>query len=484
MYLRSALCTVSFLALTGGAFAAPATQEGAARLTASFQTYLGKTPGVVTVTPAGETYDVRLDLAPLAALLPAEGGKIEASPLSYTLTDNGDGTWRVTEDQSFTLTIDAPNVMETTYRVDRMVSDGIWDENLPGFASQTVTLTGFGAETVSYDPDGQELSRSVQHTDSMTVTSTGKAGAAGGTDAAVSYTATGLSQTVSVPTAPDAPPTAMQMQAASYEGDLKIEALKSREVLGLIGWLVAHPSKQAVTGAQDEMRGLVTGALPVFKTLDGTMAVNDIVLQTPIGAFTATGLTGTIGANGVVSDGRFREAITVKGVAIPPGLAPDWAAQLVPTEIGLDMTVSGFDLAAPAQLVLKSFDLNKPEPVDPSLDQQLGQLILPKGTVNITLAPGQAAGPLYTLGYEGRMIAGPGLVPTGTARVTAQGLDKVQEELAKAPEEVRNQALMPLAMAMGLARDENGTLVWEIDASTPGSLKVNGTDLMGGAAAQ
>ncbi len=35
-------------------------------------------------------------------------------------------------------------------------------------------------------------------------------------------------------------------------------------------------------------------------------------------------------------------------------------------------------------------------------------------------------------------------------------------------------------MARGLAKDQgDGTLVWEIDATQPGTFKVNGMDLMG-----
>lgn len=480
MYLRSTLCTVSFLALSSAAFAAPATDEGAARLTAAIQTYLSATPGVVTVTPAGETYTLKLDAAPLIALMPAEGGKVEISPLTYVLTDNGDGTWRVTEDQAATLTIDVPGTMQATYKFGRIVSDGVWDEKLPGFSSQTATVTGFDAETVSFDPEGKEISRSTQRTETMDVNTTGTAAPAGGMDARVTYDAKGISQVMTMLTAPDAPPMNIEMQAADYTGDFTIQGMKSREILDLVGWAVAHPSKEAATAAQDELRGLLSATLPVFKSMQGTLAANSVTVGSPVGTFGAASLTGTIDANGVVSDGRLREAFAFKGVTIPAGLVPDWAAGMVPGEIALDVTVSGFDLAAPAQLLLKSFDLAKDPAVDPALDAQLAPLFMPQGKVDIALAPGTATSPLYTLTYEGQMAAGPGMMPTGTARITAQGLDKVQEELAKAPPEISGQVMMPMGMAMGMAKDEGGTLVWEIDASQPGSLKINGTEMMGG----
>lgn len=481
MFLRSSLCTVSFLALASAAQAAPATQEGAARLTASFQTYLGSTPGVVTVTPQGETYAVQLDAKPLAALLHADQGKVETSPLIYTLTDNGDGTWHVTEDQPLNIKIDVPGKMSVAYTADRMVSDGIWDERLPGFAKQTATITNFGSTTVEFGPDGKSLSTSTQTTKEMQIDTTGTAGATGGADVAVDYTANGVVQTMTLPSDPAAPPMTVEMTASGYVGSMKIGGLKSRDLLALAGWFVAHPSQEAIKTGQDELRGIATAALPVFGTLTGTMTANEVSVSTPAGPFGAASLDVTFDANGVVSAGRFREGIAVKGLTVPAGLVPDWAANLVPGEVGLDFTASGFDLDAPARMLLKSMDLTKPEAISPEVEAQLGALALPDGKIDITLSPGRAISPDYTLTYEGKMVAGPGVAPTGTARITAQGLDKVQEDLAKAPPEVSGQVAMPLAMAMGMAKNENGTLIWDIDASTPGSLKVNGLDMMGAA---
>ena len=41
-------------------------------------------------------------------------------------------------------------------------------------------------------------------------------------------------------------------------------------------------------------------------------------------------------------------------------------------------------------------------------------------------------------------------------------------------------AVMGFGMAQGMAKTEDGKLVWEIDASKPGSVLVNGTSVMGG----
>ena len=82
------------------------------------------------------------------------------------------------------------------------------------------------------------------------------------------------------------------------------------------------------------------------------------------------------------------------------------------------------------------------------------------------------------------MVAGPNSpAPTGKATITLAGIDKLQAALGNAPDTMKAQAMMGVGMAQGLAKtDADGKLVWEIDATTPGSVLINGTDVtkMGG----
>jgi hypothetical protein len=121
--------------------------------------------------------------------------------------------------------------------------------------------------------------------------------------------------------------------------------------------------------------------------------------------------------------------------------------------------------------------------VDEATMMSLAGQFMPSGNMDVALLPGLIKGADYEVTFEGAMTVGPGQMPVGTGVVRAKGLDKVQAALAAAPPEVSGQVMMPMGMAMGLATtDADGTLVWEIDASVPGSLKVNGNDMMGGAA--
>lgn len=121
------------------AFATPATQAGADALIAVFQTYLGTSAGVVGVRPTGESYDVKLDFAALSAKLP--DGKATISPIRMQLTDNGDGTWGVTQDQSFSLAISVPGKMDVAYDNANMSFAGTFDTALRAFSTATSDMT-------------------------------------------------------------------------------------------------------------------------------------------------------------------------------------------------------------------------------------------------------------------------------------------------------------------------------------------------------
>ena len=62
--------------------------------------------------------------------------------------------------------------------------------------------------------------------------------------------------------------------------------------------------------------------------------------------------------NGVVADGKLREKFTLTGLKTPPGIVPAWAESLVPQQMTLDFSGTGFDLAAPAAKIIDVMDLS------------------------------------------------------------------------------------------------------------------------------
>jgi hypothetical protein len=459
---------------------AEATPQGAADLTAVLQTYLGSVPGVVNVVPEGDAYAVTLDAAPLFAMIPPGAGiTVSLTPQRMRMTDRGDGTWGVTQEQPVDFRMAVPGQMEMAVTVAGMTCAGVFDAALRAFAENRCTLTGMTVDQTVTDPyAGQQVTR--QSLAEMVWETASRAGAGGGVDGTLRYSATGIAQTMDMPLEPGAPPLRIEATLDSYTVDGTTSGVRTDAFYRALAWAVANPSEAAMTANKGELKAIIEAGLPLWETIDAKGSGSNLVVKTPVGPFSAATLDFAIGLNGAVADGRFREAIRLDGFAAPPGLLPPFAEGLLPQTLSIDVGVESFDAATAAQLLVGLLDL--PAGQEPAADfgAQLARAFMPDGSVDIVLAPGELANATYRLTYEGRMQAGPGVVPTGTARVTATGFDAAMAMLEGAPPEMQKDLLPAIGMARGLARQEaDGSLVWDIDAGTPGTLKVNGMDLMG-----
>jgi hypothetical protein len=484
MFMRNAFLGTSFFALmSSAALAGPATPEEATRLLALFQTYLGTEPGVVAVEPAGDAYTVTLDFAPFIAKAAADTFSGTVTPYVMTLTDNGNGTWATVVDQSVEADITASGFSVFSYKIGSLKGTGVFDEQLTAFTSSRSDFTDLAVTQTITIPDEPPSSSSTSAAGGF-YESTAVSGVAGGVDSKITYALTNYAQTMEIPGAPGAPAAQVVINAETYGGDATLTAFDPVAFYKLIAWFVAHPSEEAIKADQAGLKTILTEGMPFFQNIATTGGMTNATVSTPVGAFTAEKVGITVEANGLIADGKFREGITLSGLKIPDGLAPAWSAGMVPKDVGFDVTVSGFNAADPVAAIIAAFDLTKDEPIDPAMQGTLMQAFMPNGTVDIKLAPGTIASDMYKLTYEGAMTAGPAGVPVGTAKVTMLGMDAVLAALQAAPPEVGGQIAPMLGMAQGMAQPGvDGALVWEIDASTPGTLLVNGTDMsmmMGG----
>lgn len=481
MNFKMTVCAAAALCLAPAAFAAPATPEGAQKLTEVMQSYLGATPGVVTVVPQGEAYGLTMDIAPLLALAPPDLAGATMTPMVMMVTDAGNGTWVVTQDQSFTLAMTVPGAADIRVEVARMSGTGVFDEALKAFATSHSEFTGMAVTEHLTQPGQPEMDVSITLASGV-VDATATADPAGGVNSASTLTMTGMVETIAIPAmAEGMPPINIEVSAESYETIGDASGLQMDGVLGLVKWVIAHPTPEAAEADKAGLKAVVQAALPLFDTLQATGTLRNVAMTTPLGSVGIDEITTEIEAHGITPDGLFREAITLSGLTLPEGMVPPWAVPLLPADFSIDVAFSGYDLATPALLLMPLFDLPTGTPPDPVLQDQALAALLPEGAVKITLAPGAVTGAGYELTYQGQMTAGPDAMPTGTATIRLTGAAAISEALAAAPDEVKSQALPSFAMAQGMAKpDENGALVWQIDATQPGTLKINGMDLMGG----
>lgn len=479
--MRSLLLAVPFCCVASLAPAQTASVEGAQALKSLLQTYFGATDGVVSVNPVGGSYSVTLDFAPLAAKAGPDVA-IAVTPLQMQLSQLGNGTWSMTQDQSFDLSIKAPDA-DIQVSLGNLTSKGTFDEALGTFSSSTTTAKDIKVyEKITMpaatppDPseppaDPTEVTYTIA---SMIYESQARAGGAGGVDSTGTYSLEGLSEAFTAP-----PFGQFQLNAATSNGSFAVDGLRPDAFYQLIAFFVANPDEAMILAKQGELKSIIKDGMPLFAHLTTSSAMNGLSLQSPFGLFEASEVSVTVALNGLIEDGLFREAITLKGLSIPVGLVPDWASDLVPSDVALDFSLSQFNPAAAVLAAIERFDPSKqPTPED---DEAMVKALLPSGEALFSLAPGSVTAPLYGLTYEGKIAFGPATtIPAGTARITATGMTAVRQALTKAPPEIGMQAGPALGMAEGMAKQgENGALVWELELTPEGEVKVNGVDMSG-----
>jgi hypothetical protein len=478
----SFLAFVCFVSAGTPGLSAAATAEEAQRLTEVFQTYLGKEPGVVLVTPSGEAYDVKIDPAPLIAKIKQPNFSAEITPFVMKLTDQGGGMWLVTQDSPLSFSAKMPGQLEMTVKAGAMKGRAVFDQNVSAFTSSTYDIADFSvAETITTPETTMHIAYDIK---AMHYETASTPAGADTLDSTFHWAMSGLTETVKVPTPqPGSTPMDLTLTAETGTQDGTIKGMKARAIYRLIAWFVAHPSEVAIKANQIELKSLISAGLPLFENVTAKGALQNLLVNTPVGPVGITNLGFDVGVNGVVADGMVHEGFRVEGVSLPPGLVPPFAADLVPQSFAFDFKVSDFNLADPAGMLLDMIDLNVARPTTPEENLKLLTALLPKGAVQLSMGPSKVTSKLYDVDFEGSMTAGPVGVPLGAATVRAKGLDDVMKALQAAPPEMVGQAIPAIIAAKGMAKTEaDGSLSWKIENTISGTVLVNGIDIskMGG----
>ncbi|MGB8315786.1 MAG: hypothetical protein WCE69_15010 [Aestuariivirga sp.] len=479
----SLLSALLFASANTSALAVTASPEEAARLTGVFQTYLGQEPGVVTVTPAGEAYDVKIDFTPLIAKVKKPNFSAAVSPVLMKLADQGGGKWLITQDSPLSYSAKVPGQLDMMVKIGALKSSAVFDQNLSTFITSTADITDIVVDETMTSPEATSM-HVAYNVKAMHYETTATAAGAGASDSTFHMAMSGMTETIGVPMSPSGgQPMDITVTAETGTQDGTITGFKAQAIYKLIAWFVAHPSEETIKANQAELKTLLGAGLPLFTNVTTTGALQNLSVTTPVGPVGIASLGFDVGMNGVVADGMLHEGFRAEGLTLPPGLVPPFAADLVPQSFALDFKVTDFNLADPAKMLLEVMDLNETKPTTPEEDAKLLTALLPKGTVEISMGPSKVTSKLYELGFEGALTAGPVGVPVGVATVRAKGLDEVMKALQAAPPEMAGQAIPGLIAAKGMAKTESdGSLSWKIENTISGGLLVNGIDVtkMGG----
>ena len=474
------------LALSAEAIAASATPQGAKDLTASIQQWFGNESGVVTVSPSGETYALKLDFAPYIAKFKSPDFTAEMTPLNFALTDQGGGKWLVTEDEPLRFRFSAPGVAEISLSIGKRKSTAVFDEAIGAFATSASENENVRfEETITPPNEGKtQIIMSLKH--SSTALAVAPAGS-GSINASVKVQSSGIAETFVIP-ASESSPTAIDITVTAKQSlqNLDFKGIRLMPIRQLIGFAIAHSKQDKLGADQAELKKLLLESIPLFDNYVFDYALKDLAAATPIGSvgMASIGVTGEL--NGIVANGLFQEGISFEGLTLPEGLVPPFAKDLIPEKFALSFKIDGFDLAAPAKILIETMEIDESKPLTPEDEAKLLAALLPTGKFNMSTGPGNVTNKTYDLNYEGSMTMRPNdQFMAGNALVKLKGFDALMDIVKAAPPEFGlEQSIIGLVAARGFAKTEtDGSLTWKLEGSSDGKASVNGIDLsnlMGG----
>lgn len=487
-----AVISPTFLAAPGVAFAqdavtpapAPGTEDGARALQESLSAYLTKAAfnsGIVKIQPDPKGYrltfkvDAQLDAEKMGGV----SGSVSVKPHSIVVAERPDGNWSVRSDSplsaGYDITVDGQK-NTAAYEVGPFFYEGVYSPSLGSFLS----TTGTAAETTVTQTDA--LTRSTASIGAQTFDMKATQVGEGAVDMTYSQTGKAYSQSASIAMDPTKPDERMTIDVTADGVDLAAsgKALKSRPMLDLYAFVLAHPSQEQLVAAQAELKDRLRALLPVWDAFEGRYAFNGIRIGSPFGILGATTGTADFSGDGVESDGRYRYTFGFEGLTIDSPMVPAWATSLIPKDMSFVTAVEGVDLATPARIAIDDFDLARDQPVsDEAGAEALAALSadLPK----VVFEPSTIKAADYEIAISGDMTFG-GIAPEVKLDITASGLDKAIRTLqeAGATDQRALQIVGPLSMATGFAKAlGDGRSQWVIETAADGSVKINGMQIKG-----
>ena len=453
--LKGALLAATLFAAP--AFAQTATPDGAKQLQDALSKTFGPAmfeKGVVSITPQGAAYAVKVDLGALRGEATKAGVTINIDPLVYMATPNADGTYGVTSDSainySFSKQGDEP--VDANFKLDGCKSNGVFDPKISAFSSYDVTCPG--GTLVVHSPK-QDIQASYG---SITTKLTGQSAGPDGTTIGMNGVLSDFVETVVLK---DETPMTVTVKAKSGTQEATIDNLRLGPILGIVSLAANAGSKKNILAQQDTIKQKALGALPFWDNMSGRFALSDVSVDTPLGQFKLGSFEETLGLTGVAKDATYGIGFKYAGLELPQGPIPAWATPLVPTQGNIDLKFSGVDLDGLARLAIQNFDASKKPPIPDSLTGQFLAIAV-SGQPHVTLAPSTLTASAGAMSAEGSMSVFPS--QAGKVTISATNLDQIVAAINSADVPNKDQAMMGIALIKGLAKTgPDGKAVWDVD---------------------
>jgi hypothetical protein len=477
MLKQKSLAALTFICLASSAWA-QSTQPEADRIKAALEKYLGKTPGVLTVQPKGDAYELTLDSSPLLKRVPNITAEI--SKFIYSLKPMSDKKWEVSSDGPLSAKLKLPDGQSNSYTAERMVSKGIFDEVNQVTLNSDFEVTNFTNSSEQSDATTGMSSKFNMKLASIKGTTKGTVVSPGVVDIQQQMTTSGVSQDISLSglAAANIPPTQLTITSTKDTYAIDFKGARTTGLFQLIAWFIAHPEQKLIVADQQGMKDAIRSALPLWDKLDSTTSLEGVKVLSSIGTFDVQKLIMNSNMSGLGKNANIQLVSDLQGLGLPQGLLPTWANELAPTVFKLDFAISGWDAESGIAFVVDKIDLKKEPPLS-NEDWAVAVTKFAPNPIKITINPSQLGSGISTISYSGEFKY-LGEKGSGEMTVTQTGFDALFEKVqaAAATDPLAQQLATGLIGAKGLGKaDGKGGYTWVISVSEDGKALVNGIDV-------
>jgi hypothetical protein len=469
---------LTLLLLSTTACWAAATQEEADSIKGSIQTYIGKEEGAVTVTPAGDGYDISFDAMVYLSKVKEPGFTASFKPFVYHAVPKGDGLWQVDAKNNIDISFGNPANLTVDIKVPDTNFSGTFSEAITGFLESKTTTGDMTVLENIVDANAGVTTNVAFAIKSLTSITKAVPAADGTADTSMEMSYQGVTASSSTVAGQGGQPVNLTYAMPTMTYKTATTGISNRKILDVMAWFVAHPTREDMIRDQSDLKLKLKAALPVAKNLKGNMGMEGLSVTSPIGVVTFDSFGFGADMNGVVKEGRLGESFSFAGLKLPPGVAPPWSEGLIPSNLKFAFEISGFDAEAPAAMFIDQLDVSAPEPVRPGTEQLYLAAFAPKNTITLTIPAGEITSPVYSLTYEGTSTISFAGLPQVNAKFRMTGMDKVIAQLQQAATDpTAQQGMAMLFAAKGIGKADGDAITWDVTMSPEGKLLVNGTDL-------
>ncbi|MET0259059.1 MAG: hypothetical protein ABW179_10830 [Methylobacterium sp.] len=469
--------------------ASAGTLEEAASIRTSLAAYLTAAPfdrKLLRIEP--DPHGQKITLDPASLLTELVGSPVSFAPLSFIVSERGDGTWNVfTSDP---VAISASYAVEGTtqsldYSQASQLFKGIYSPELATF------LTAEGRVGTTANRSQDAVSNSVATIDATRLTIASSAAANGGADIAFTQVYDGVTQTTTVqfPAGDGSPSQSFGFEAGAraVETSGSAKAARTRPLLDLYTLVLSRAAdleldpKGTLAGSFGAaLKDRLGAVLPLWSSLDGTASARELKVSSLYGELGIREARQSLRVSGIASDSSLDMDVALRGVALTTAMMPAWGASLTPDLVEVGFAVSGVDLATPVEIALREADFASDTPLTQDALAKVQQAFA-SDRIRVRIKPSHVRSHDLDVAFGGEISFASGL-PVSTMTIDVGGLDAAIATLqgAAASDPDLYQAVGMLQFAKGLSRPKDGgRLEWVLVSAGDGSVTINGTMLTG-----